>query len=74
MQSIEARLSDDLVTIDRLHLTNCGKAEPMQVNVTNPRQPRRANWLALQIFADQILVPADPTNRADAGAGLTDND
>ncbi len=31
-------------------------------------------WSRIKIFADKILVPADPANRQDAGAGLTDND
>ena len=32
------------------------------------------DWARLGEFAALILVPADDTNRADAGAGLTDND
>lgn len=31
-------------------------------------------WQRLYSHAEKILVPADDTNRADAGAGLTDND
>ena len=37
-------------------------------------QPKSTNWGKLQAYADQIMVPADDANRADAGAGLTDND
>ncbi|NKB54064.1 MAG: hypothetical protein GKR97_17940 [Rhizobiaceae bacterium] len=44
------------------------------LNMTNLPQPRREDWVSLQQFADQIMVPADDSNRADAGAGLTDND
>ena len=36
--------------------------------------PNENDWIRLQKLADEILVPADDTNRADAGAGLTDND
>ena len=32
------------------------------------------HWQSLCAHAAEILVPADATNRADAGAGLTDND
>ena len=51
-----------------------GTTEPLPLKSTNLPQPKRANWAKLQAYADQIMVPADDTNRADAGAGLTDND
>ncbi len=47
---------------------------PHPFNMTRLPQPTREDWATLQGFANQILVPADDSNRADAGAGLTDND
>lgn len=55
-----------------LRKSDTGDAEP--VKLTKLSQPNRKNWAKLQKYADQIMVPADDTNRADAGAGLTDND
>jgi len=55
-----------------LRTSSSGEIVPAQL--TNLPQPTRENWARLQTYADQIMVPADDTNRADAGAGLTDND
>ena len=47
---------------------------PSALGDASPLQPQRSDFQKLQKFADEILVPADDSNRADAGAGLTDND
>ena len=50
------------------------KLSPQPLKSTELPQPKPVNWAKLQTYADQIMVPADDANRADAGAGLTDND
>lgn len=57
-----------------LSLKSTGKNNTPHLKPCNPPQPEPDDWAKLQSFANLILVPADSTNRADAGAGLTDND
>ncbi|MEP1208944.1 MAG: hypothetical protein ABJM29_13640 [Rhizobiaceae bacterium] len=55
-----------------LRKTTSGDLVPLKL--TNLPQPTPHDWARLLALASQIMVPADDTNRADAGAGLTDND
>jgi hypothetical protein len=43
-------------------------------DLSNLISPSWDDWRRLLKLADKILVPADAANRADAGAGTTDND
>ncbi|MGI9366483.1 MAG: hypothetical protein ACR2O8_14970 [Rhizobiaceae bacterium] len=57
-----------------LSLRQTGEQNIPRLTRCNAPQPNPDHWAKLQCFANLILVPADSTNRADAGAGLTDND
>lgn len=70
-----------IMTIDEIGGGRVDVAVQMNRNIHRPKKnakpfpiPTDENWDKLQRFAAEILVPADETNRADAGAGLTDND
>lgn len=58
----------------RLVLRLQSQEKPARLDLTQLPQPVAGEWLRLQELTKEIMVPADSTNRADAGAGLTDND
>ncbi len=67
--------TDSLKTNSGLALMNAGKARFDDVSQrAGDLTVEDRQWKRLGAYAKRILVPASKTNRADAGAGLNDND
>lgn len=70
--SISSNLSSVAPNCMSVRLKSTG--ERLKQDLTQLPQPSAEHWTRLQKLTEAILVPADSSNRADAGAGLTDND